>query len=42
MSRISRGRKQLYEHLVAARTRAEAAASSPLGRPGASSGSTSS
>lgn len=45
MSRISRGRKQLYEHLVAARRRAEAAAPaapSP-GRPaGASSGSTSS
>jgi RNA polymerase sigma-70 factor, ECF subfamily len=42
MSRISRGRKQLYEHLVAARARAEAATPSPLGPPGASSGSTSS
>jgi RNA polymerase sigma-70 factor, ECF subfamily len=42
MSRISRGRRQLYEHLVAARARAEAAAPSSMGRPGASSGSTSS
>jgi RNA polymerase sigma-70 factor, ECF subfamily len=42
MSRISRGRKQLYEHLVAARARADAATPSPMGRPGASGGSTSS
>ena len=40
MSRISRGRKQLYAHLVAARRRPEAAGSSA--GPGASSGSVSS
>ena len=40
MSRISRGRKQLHTHLVAARRRAEAAGLAP--DAGASSGSASS
>lgn len=42
MSRISRGRKQLYEHLVSARRRAEAPSALPAGATGASSGSASS
>lgn len=42
MSRISRGRKQLHAHLVAARRRAEASAPLASRPAGASSGSTSS